>query len=215
MSGFDHRLIFTRDGLEVLDAKADVQDAGASVPRNMTGQPGTEATATAFLMDESAGVLVEQYDHVTDYCPNGQIKYGEVSAPARELDGAMLLRLDEAGLRHTVILEDRVETQSPDLRMTVTWVTQPEVPGRLTPSGGEGSTVTADQPSSAGEYVLTLPAGVVVSEGMRALVKGHQDDDRNKPVIWQRLVSVTKVLLPTRAKDRRQSVLVVDTDLNP
>ena len=214
MSDYPHRLVFTREGVVVLDAKADVQDAGASVPRNMTGQPGTEATATAYLADERAGVLVEQYDAVTDYCPNGQIKVGEVDAAARELDGAMLLRLDEAGLTHTVILETAGRVRTEGGVYTTSWVAEAAQPGRLTPVGG-GTGTQADQPSAAGQYVLTLRSTAVVSEGMRALVKGHVDDDPTKAVLWQRLVSITKVLLPTRSKDRRQSVLAVDVEMNP
>lgn len=214
-TGFDHRLVFTRNGALVLNAKADVQDAGASIPRNMTGQPGTEATATAYLQDERLGVLVEQFDEVTDYAPNGQIKVGEVETPARELDGAMLLRLDEAGLRHTLIIEHRTETRQPGARVATTWVAEPPEPGRAAPVGGDFS-IQSDQPSAAGDWVVTKSiTGAIVGEGDRILVKGHEDDDRTKPVIWQRLLTVTKVMPPSRAKDRRQSILAVDTALNP
>lgn len=207
MNGFDHRLVFARDGVQYLDAVADMQDVGASIPRNMTGQPGKEAEATAFLLDEGAGVAIEQYDEVTAYCPNGLVKYGEVSAAPRELDGAILLRLDEAGLVHTVYLRHRVETHTPG-RNVVTWSEDPPQAGRLTSVGGDFE-IRADQPDASGEYVLTLQNSAVLTEGDRALVMGHQDDDRTKPVIWQRQVSITKVLLPTRAKDRRQSALAV------
>jgi hypothetical protein len=209
--GFDHRLVFTRNGVTVLDAIADMQDVGASIPRNMTGQPGKEGEATAFLKDEASGVVIEQYDEVTAFCPNGLVKYGQVAAAPRELDGAILLQLDEAGLRHTVILYRRIETRQPGGRTVVTWAEEPPVEGRLTPVGGDFA-VEADEPGSTGDLVLTVPSSVILEEGMRAWVKAHQDDDRTKPVVWQRRVSIRKVLLPTRVKDRRQSALVVDID---
>jgi hypothetical protein len=87
----------------------------------MTGQPGKEGEATAFLKDEASGVVIEQYDEVTAFCPNGLVKYGQVAADPRELDGAILLQMDEAGLRHTVILQDPVTVRQPGGRTTVTW----------------------------------------------------------------------------------------------
>jgi head-tail adaptor len=209
--GFDYRLVFTRDGVTILDAVADMQDVGASIPRNMTGQPGKEGEATAFLLNESAGVVIEQYDEVTAFCPNGLVKYGQVAAAPRELDGAILLQLDEAGLRHTVILQDPVTVRQPGGRTTVTWNDRAPIRGRLTHVSGDFA-VEEDEPGATGDLVLTLPSTEIIAEGMRAWVKGHQDDDRTLPVIWQRRVAIRKVLPPTRSKDRRQSALVVDID---
>lgn len=214
--GYGHQLLITRfngsTDTVVYDGPADVQDAGASIPRGMTGQPGKEAEATAFLPDESRVGLIEQYDEATVTTPEGRVKLGEVSA-TRELDGVVLLRLDEYGLRHTVILQTKSEIKQPGGKVLVSWVDSAPEPGRLT-AVGEGDGVAADQPSDAGDYVLTLRSTTVLQEGQRALVKGHQDDDRTKPVIWIRRVSIDKVLLPTRSKDRRQSALVSDVELN-
>ena len=210
-AAFEHRLVFTRNGVLVLNAMADLQDVGASIPRNMTGQAGKEATATAFLRNEASGVVIEQYDEVTAFCPNGLIKKGEVSAAPRELDGAILLMLDEAGLTHTVYLEEPVTTRQPGGRNVITWALHPPQPGRLTTVGGDFK-MQADQPDAAGKYYLTLRNTAVIEEGWRAWVKGHENDDPTAPVIWQRRVSITKVLLPTRSKDRRQSALAVDVE---
>ncbi len=214
--GYGHQLLITRPvgstDEVIYDGPADVQDAGASIPRGMTGQPGKEAEATAFLPDESLVGLIEQYDEATVTTPEGRVKLGEVSA-TRELDGVVLLRLDEYGLRHTVIIRTPTRVQQPGGKVITTWVESAPEPGRLT-AVGEGDGVAADQPSDAGDYVLTVRSSTVLTEGQEALVKGHQDDDRTKPVVWVRTVSINKVLLPTRSKDRRQSALVSDVELN-
>jgi hypothetical protein len=210
---YPHRLKIIRDLAVIYDGKADVQDAGAAIPRNMTGQPGVEAEATAFLA--GSGIGIEQYDEAEVYTEDGRVKYGEVSY-FREMDDVVLLRLDEFGLRHTVVLETPVVVEQPGARFVVTgWDDEDPQPGRLTAVGGV-DTEQAGKPADASEYILTLRSDAIVSPGQRAYVTAHEDDDPTKPVIWSRFVSIVDVELPTRAKDRRQSVLAMDiTDLTP
>lgn len=84
----------TAGGAELVlyDGKADVQDAGESLPRNTSGMPALEADATAFLQDEEAGLAIEPNDVATVFYPNsdrsadGEVKF------VREIDGALLLK---------------------------------------------------------------------------------------------------------------------------
>lgn len=121
---------------------------------------------------------------------------------------APLRAMDEAALTHTVILETRVEVRAPGARITVTWVSEDPQPGRLNPAAAGGFNISADQPSAAGEWVLSLRSGSVITEGQRALVTGSTNGQA-----WQRLVSVNKVLWP-KSKELRRRALCVDTELN-
>jgi hypothetical protein len=74
------------------DGRADVQDAGESVPRNTSGMPFLEADATVFLKDEKAGLAIEPNDVAVVYYPDSdRTAEGEVKF-VRELDGAVLLK---------------------------------------------------------------------------------------------------------------------------
>lgn len=76
----------------VYDGRADVQDAGESLPRNATGQAVKESDATAFLADEKAGLAIEPNDTAevfyldADRTAEGEVKF------VRELDGAVLIK---------------------------------------------------------------------------------------------------------------------------
>ena len=212
---FDHRLVVTRvvgaTETVIYDGKADLQDASfASTPRGFTGTPPQELEVPVFLADEEAGIGIAPHDVATVHYADGRTKFGEVTV-YRELDGAALVKLDEYGLTHTVIIERRIETRLPGARIQVTWAAEPPVAGRLTPVGGLTDAERGDKPVAEGEWVLTLDSTVVnVREGDRAIVKGHQGDVRTNPVTWNHMVLITKVMPPTRANDRRQSLLATD-----
>ncbi len=121
---------------------------------------------------------------------------------------APMRQVDAAGLIHDVTLETEVRVRTPGAKYTSTWVSEAEQPCRLNPASQGGQNIRADQPTAAGDWVLSLVSGATVIAGQRALVRGATGG-----IQWQEFLSIVKVLHP-RSHELRRRCLCVDVELS-
>lgn len=97
----------------------------------------------------------------------------------------------------TVQLEVAVSTRIPGTaEYSDVWIADPEQLCRFNAATAKGSNFRLDQPAVVGDWTVVLAAGQPAKVGQRALVRGKEIQAEVTVTVWQRLLSVVKVVGP-------------------